>query len=134
MSQLDPVVFRAIRCTLEIRRPTPGVVVLKFTGPDVGEFGEAPFQELAHDLQRTSAIQLFVDAGDCSGASIDVSSDWARWMSSNRERIAALHILCGSKFIQLTADFVRRFTGFEERMRIYTERGPFEMALREQVG
>lgn len=133
MNESDAKVFRAVNCNLTISRPKRAVVVLKFKGPDVGEFGDAPFKQLARDLELNALIQLFVDAGECSGASIDVSSDWARWMSSNRERIAALHLLCGSKFIQLTAGFVRRFTGFEERMRIYTERGPFEAALNEQI-
>ena len=123
------VTFDAVNCSLTISRVSPGVVLLKFKGPDVGEFGDAPFQELAKDFAAQPKIQLFVDASECSGASVDVSSEWARWMSVNRARLTALHLLCGSRFIKLTADFVRRFTGFEERMWIYTERGPFEEAL-----
>ena len=125
----ESVLYETVNCSLAITRPAAGVVLLKFTGPDVGEFGEAPFQELARDLEAHSRITLFVDAGDCSGATIDVSGEWARWMSANRERLTGLHLLCGSRFIQLTAGFVRRFTGFEERMCIYTERSPFEEAL-----
>src|SRR5687768_5180650 len=99
-----------------IARPAAGVVVLTFKGPDVGEFGDAPFQELTRDLAMHGRVQLFVDAGECSGASIDVSSGWAQWISTHRPELTSLHLLCGSRFIQLTADFVRRFTGLEERM------------------
>lgn len=123
------VTFDAVNCSLTISRVAPGVALLKFKGPDVGEFGDAPFQELAKDLAGSKQIHLFVDASECPGASVDVSSEWARWMSENQPRLAALHLLCGSRFIQLTADFVRRFTGFEERMWIYTEREPFQLAL-----
>jgi len=125
----ESVTYQAVNGLLTIIRPAAGVVCLKFIGPDVGEFGAAPFQELARDLAAKSQIKLFVDAGECSGASIDVSSEWARWMGTHRERLAELHLLCGSRFIQLTADFVRRFTGFEDRMWIYTERNSFEAAL-----
>jgi hypothetical protein len=125
----ESVVYETMNCSLAITRPAGGVVLLKFKGPDVGEFGEAPFQELARDLEAHPHITLFVDAGECSGATLDVSSEWARWMSAHREQLTRLHLLCGSRFIQLTADFVRRFTGFEERMCIYTERSPFDEAL-----
>ena len=79
-------------------------------------------------------MQLFCQMpGTAPARSIDVSSDWARWISSNRERISALHILCGSRFIQLTAGFVADLPGSRSDV-IYRERGPFEMALREQIG
>lgn len=108
-------------------------MVLKFKGPDVGEFGDAPFEELARDLQAQSPLELYVDAAECSGASVDVSSRWAQWMSAHQDRIKRIHILCGSRFIELTAGFVRRFTGFEERMMIHTDHVPFDEHLASSV-
>ena len=128
------VTFETVNCSLTISRPAEGAALLTFKGSDVGEFGDAPFKELNKDLTAHRTIELFVDAGECSGATIDVSSEWARWMSEHRTRLTALHLLCGSRFIKLTAEFVRRFTGFEERMWIYTERAPFDEALARSAG
>ena len=43
--------------------------------------------------------------------------------------MAALHLLCESCFILWIVDFVRRFTGLEERMWICTECPPSTEAL-----
>jgi hypothetical protein len=128
------IVFEGIHCTLTIERPSPGVVLATFRGHDIGEFGDAPFIELAKDLAGGLPIELFVDARRTLGASIDVSNDWARWMLTNRVQLHRVNLLCGSRFIQLTANFVRRFTGFEGRMRIYTDAIAFEQALESVAG
>jgi hypothetical protein len=125
----DYVKFEGLNCTLIIRRPQPGTVLAVFKGHDVGEFGDAPFRELAEDLRRDAPINLFVDGRDTLAASLDVSSVWAQWMRDNRENIGRLDILCGSRFLQFTAEFVRRFSGFEDRMRIYTDPEAFETEL-----
>ncbi len=115
---------------LTITRPADGVVLIVFTGHDIGEFGDAPFRELAHDLREGRPLEVFVDARHVPGASIDVSGSWAQWMMANREQLHRLSILCGSRFIELTANFVRQFTEFGPRMRIYTEAAAFDEALR----
>ena len=61
--------------------------------------------------------------------SVDVSADWARWMAANRDAIARLNILCGPRFIELTANFVRRFTHFGSAMRVDTDAAAFDAAL-----
>ena len=35
--------FEATHCTLDVARPSDGVVILIFKGHDIGEFGDAPF-------------------------------------------------------------------------------------------
>jgi hypothetical protein len=127
----EPRTFHGLHCTLTILRPTPGVVVAIFDGPDVGEFGDTPFRELATDVAGAAPIEVFIDARKVPAASIDVSAGWATWMSANRERIERLNILCGSRFIELTASFVQRFTQFGPRMRIYTDHRAFDQALDE---
>jgi hypothetical protein len=125
----DYVKFEGVNCTLVIRRPKAGIVVAIFKGHDVGEFGAAPFRELALDLEKHSTIHLFIDGRDTLAASLDVSSIWAQWMKDNSGHLRRLDILCGSRFLQFTAEFVRRFSGFEDRMRIYTEAKAFENEL-----
>lgn len=125
----EPRVFNGLHCTLSILRPAPGVVLAVFEGADVGEFGDAPFRELARDI-ADATVEIFIDARKAPAASVDVSAEWAQWMTVHRQRIQRLNILCASRFVELTANFVQRFTQFGERMRIYTEAAAFEEALR----
>jgi hypothetical protein len=126
------VKFSAEHCTITIRRPAPGVVVLVLTGKDVGELGDQPFQELASDLGGPP-VELFVDARSVVAASLDVSSDWARWLATHKRQLRHVSMLTGSPFIQLTAGFVRRFADLGEVMRIYTDPAAFDGALASSV-
>ena len=56
--------------------PRPGgVVLLRITGTDIGEFGEAPMQVLNDYLRDKEPVRLFIDARAVRGASIEVSID-----------------------------------------------------------
>jgi len=107
------------------------LIVLK--GSDVGEFGDAPFRELGTDLAAGLPIEIFVDARAVPAASIDVTGSWAQWMMANRDRIQRFNIVCRSRFIEVTAKFVRQFTEFGPRMRIYTDAEGFDAALQAAV-
>jgi hypothetical protein len=63
------------------------------------------------------------------GASVDVSGEWAIWLRANKSRFVHVSMLTGSRFIQLSADLVRRFAELGEIMRIYTDPAAFEAAL-----
>jgi hypothetical protein len=120
--------LEGVHCTLSIARPERGVLVVTFAGTDVGEFGRRPFEAMAPDL-AAGPVELFLDARAGKAASIDVSSDWAAWLREQRERLRCIHMLVATKFIQLSADLVRRFAGLEDRMRLYTGAVPFAEAL-----
>ena len=122
------MVFEGIHCRLAIERPAAGVVVLRLTGWDVGEFGDAPMKEMAKDLAG-APLELFIDARAVKGATIDVSNEWALWLRANRARFAEISMLTGSPFIKLTAKFVQRFSDLGELMRIYTDAAAFDAAL-----
>ena len=122
------VVLEAPHSVLRFRRPRPDVVVLYVTGKDVGEHGTSPFRELAKDVARGS-FHLFVDARAARGVTIEVSSDWGRWLMQQRAHLLSVHMLTGSRFVQLTAQTVRNFAELGERMRIYTDPGAFEEEL-----
>ena len=79
-------------------------------------------------------LEVFIDARNVPAASIEVSGGWAQWMMNHREQIHRLNMLCGSRFIELTANFVRRFTEFGPRMRVYTDAAEFDEALRVASG
>jgi hypothetical protein len=126
-------VFEGVHCTLRVDRPGPGVATVTISGSDVGEFADAPFQELAADV-AAGDLQLFVDAREARGATVDVSNDWAQWMRTHRASFRQIHMLTASRFVEVTADFVRRFAELGGLMRIYTDPAEFEEARRMALG
>ena len=102
--------------------------MLRLTGWDTGEFGDAAMREIEKDFTG-QPLQLFIDARAVKGASIDVSNDWALWLRANRQRFAQISMLTGAPFVQLTARFVQRFADLGEVMRIYTDASAFDAAL-----
>jgi hypothetical protein len=76
-------------------------------------------------------VELFVDAREVRGASIEVSGEWARWLGGRKAVLRGVTMLTGSRFIQVTAEFVRRFAALEGIMRICTEASVFDSALEE---
>jgi hypothetical protein len=123
------MVYEGIHCRLAIERPAAAVVVVRLTGWDVGEFGDAPMKEIEKQFDAGTSLQLFIDARAVRGATIDVSSEWAQWLRRNRARFAYVSMLTGAPFVQLTAKFVQRFADLGEVMRIYTDPRAFDAAL-----
>lgn len=124
--------YEGAHCRLAIERPGPGVAVLKIAGRDVGEFGAAPMRELERDL-AAGPVELYVDAREVRGASLDVSNDWAQWLGRNRGGLRRVTMLTSSWLVQITADFVRRFAGLDDLMRVTTDPAVFDAALAASV-
>jgi hypothetical protein len=125
----NPRVFKGLHSTMTLGRPRPHIVTLVIIGRDVGEHGDAPLHALDDEL-RAGPFALYIDARDTRGASVDVSNIWAQWLRRNRDQLQDIHMLTGSRFVQLTADFVRRFAELGDAMRIYTDGAAFDEALR----
>jgi hypothetical protein len=123
--------YDGVHCAFLIERPADGVLVLRISGTDVGELGDAPMQGLDDCLAGASPVQFFIDARETRGASIEVSGEWAVWLKSRKPRFHRINMLVAGRFVELTADFVRRFAGLEGIMRIYTEPSAFDAALNE---
>ena len=123
--------YDGIHCNFVIQAITPRVVVLRISGTDVGEFGGEPRKALDEWLAASGPVDFFIDARDVRGASIEVSGDWAGWLNARKDRLRSVTMLTGSRFIQVTAEFVRRFAGLEGIMRICTEPAVFDAALSE---
>ncbi len=114
---------------ITITRPAPSVVLVVFDGQDAGQYDQAPFVLLdKHLLDRK--VELFIDARDAKAASIDVSGAWALYLGKNKSRFTCINMLTGSKFIQLSAEFVKRFAELGELMRLYTDPAAFDEALK----
>lgn len=89
--------------------------------------------QLEKYLSDDRAIELYIDARHTKGASTEVSSDWALWLKAHRSHFQHISMLTGSRFIQVTAGFVRSFSGLEDIMRIYTDAEAFDEALAASV-
>lgn len=109
--------------------PAPGVVVVTIEGTDVGELGDAPFRALEPLLLADRQTELFIHARGARGPSIDVSSEWARWLIRYRPKLLHVSMLTGSRFVQLSAGFVRAFADLGNAMRLYSDDRVFEGAL-----
>jgi hypothetical protein len=125
-----PLVLEGIHATFTVDRPSRDVVTVTISGRDAGEHGDAPLRALDEQL-AIAPFTLFIDARQTAGASIDVSNVWARWLRGNRDRLYRIHMLTGSRFVQLTADFVRRFADLGDAMLIYSDGNAFDDALRD---
>ncbi|MGH8733812.1 MAG: hypothetical protein ACREVB_09040, partial [Burkholderiales bacterium] len=59
--------YDGVNAGLAIERPAAGVVVLRLTGWDTGEFGNAAMKEIAKDFVAATPLQLFIDARAVKG-------------------------------------------------------------------
>src|SRR3954469_3941004 len=112
--------YDGIHCNLAIQQFGSRVLVLRISGTDIGEFGDAPMQGLEECLAGAPPLEFYIDARDVRGASIEVSGEWARWLAAHKSQFSGIRMLTGSRFVEMTADFVRRFADLQGLMRIYT--------------
>ncbi|HTA45003.1 MAG TPA: hypothetical protein VK789_21290 [Bryobacteraceae bacterium] len=113
MSAAQEIRYEGIHCDLRIERRSNGVIVLKISGTDVGEFGKAPMKTLNDWIEKSGKIDFFIDAREVRGASISVSGEWASWLNAHKEVLRTVTMIPGSRFVQMTAEFVRRFARLE---------------------
>ena len=121
--------FAGLHCSIAVEGLQPGIVLVTFEGQDAGEHGDAPFREIATHFAAGQPIDLFIDARGGKAASVDVSAEWALWLATHRARFRQISMLTGSRFVQISADFVRKFADLGDLMRIYTDIAAFEGAL-----
>jgi hypothetical protein len=127
----DPksVTFEGAHCAVELKQFSRSLILMGLSGSDTGELRDAPMRTLDEWLAQAEAVEFFIDAREVRGASIDVSSDWATWFTAHRERFKSITMLTGNKFIQITAEFVRRFAGLNGIMWVCTDAKVFDLAL-----
>jgi phage regulator Rha-like protein len=125
--------YEGMHCELRMEQLSRSVVLLKISGTDVGEFGNAPMLMLDEWFKELRQVEFFIDARDVRGASVEVSADWGKWLSRHKNALQSITMLTGSRFIQITAEFVRRFSELEGLMRICTEPEVFDAAVAESL-
>jgi hypothetical protein len=126
---LKSVNLDGAHCAVVLEQFSPSLVLMRLSGADTGELRDAPMKTLDEWLGESVDVEFFIDARNVRGASIDVSSDWAAWFTANRGRFKSITMLTGNKFIQITAEFVRRFAGLNGIMWVCTESAVFDLAF-----
>jgi hypothetical protein len=121
--------FDGVHCSIVLERLADAIVLLRISGTDTGELGDAAMRALDGWLASCGPAKLFIDARAVRGASIDVSSEWAAWLKEHRIQLQSITMLTGSKFIQVTAEFVRRFADLNGIMWVCTEPAVFDLAI-----
>jgi hypothetical protein len=125
----DAHTFQGVHCCVAVRALEPRILLVRISGRDVGELGDRPMLAAERLMPKDDKAHLFIDARDALGPSIEVSAAWAQWLAKHRSGFSCISMLTGSKFVQLTADFVRRWADLNGLMRIYTDATAFETAL-----
>jgi hypothetical protein len=113
----------------EFARPTPRVLVMSFAGYDKGQFGTSPFDEIGAILDVHTPLELFIDARSAIGATVRVSQDWTSYFSQHKQDFTRIHVLAGSKLIELTVGIVRHLSRTDNLIQIYSDSDAFEAEL-----
>ena len=121
--------FDGVHCSIVLEQPADSVLLIRISGTDTGELGDAPMRALNEWLALRGPVSFFMDARAVRGASIDVSSDWASWLNTHRNQLRSVTMLTGSRLIEITAEFVRRFADLNGIMWVCTEPAVFDLAL-----
>jgi len=110
-------------------RPASGVLVVTITGYDKGQFGTAPLDEIDSVLRVAAPLHLFVDARNAVGATVRVSEDWTNFLSRHRAELKHVHVLAGSKMVELTVGIARHLSRTDRLIQIYSDPAIFEAQL-----
>jgi hypothetical protein len=118
------------QCSFTFARPRPGVLFVTITGHDDGRFGTATLDEITSALNRERPITLFVDTRAAQSVAPAVRDDWTRFFSSNRSNLLAVHVLTGTKAVQLSVAVAQHFSDTGNLIRLYSRPEMFEAKLR----
>ena len=118
----------------EFVRPRAGMLVVKITGYDKGQFGTAPLEEIDSFLRLLGPLQLFVDARNAQGATVRVSEDWTGFFARRKHDLSHVHVLVGSKMVELTVAIARHLSRTGNLIQIYSDPGIFEAQLSRELG
>jgi hypothetical protein len=113
----------------EFTRPKAGVLVVAITGYDKGQCGTAPLEEIDSVLRLVGSLQLFVDARSAVGATVRVSEDWTKFISRRKDELGRVHVLAGSKMVELTVAIARHLSRTGNLIQIYSDPAIFEEQL-----
>lgn len=80
-------------------------------------------------MRLASPLELFVDARDAVSAAVKVSEDWTRFFVTNRSSLSRVHVLAGSKIVELTVAIASHLSRTGNLIQIYSDPEIFESRL-----
>jgi hypothetical protein len=116
-------------CTFTYERIRPGALLVTITGFDKGQFGTAALDEIHAAVTREGELELFIDGYEVKGTTVAVSDDWTRFFSSNRTGLTRVHVLVGSKVVQLTVAIAQHLSRTGNLIQIYSDPETFKARL-----
>jgi hypothetical protein len=90
-------------------------------GLDNGQFGTTTLDEIRAEIGRNRPIELFVDAREAVGAAVSVSDEWTKFFASHRSDLSRVHVLVGSKVVQLTVAIAQHLSRTGNLIQIYSD-------------
>jgi hypothetical protein len=116
-------------CSFEFRRTGPGILLATIRGLDRGQLGATTLDEITAAMSREGRLELFVDAREAVGATVSVSDEWTRFFATHQPRLRHVHVLAGSKAVQLTVAIAQHLSRTGELIQIYSDPALFEARL-----
>lgn len=113
----------------ELARPKHDVLVVTIGGYDKGQFGTTPFDEIGALLGIAAPLELFIDARNAIGATVRVSQDWTSFLSRRKSDFRRVHVLAGSKMVELTVEIARHLSRTGSLIQIYSDPDLFAAQL-----
>ena len=114
------VTLRDAACTFTFRRGA-GLMEIRIEGIDKGQLGSAPLDEIAVALIRERPLELFVDATRASMPAPNVSREWTRFFSLNRDALTRVSVLVSSKSVELTIAIAQHLSQTGKLIQIYSD-------------
>jgi hypothetical protein len=105
-------------------RPRAGVLLVRIAGSDKG-----PLDELDSVLRVAAPLELFIDASNAVGATVRVSEDWTRFLARHRAELTYVHVLAGSKAVELMVAIARHLSRTDKLIQLYSDPASFEAQL-----
>jgi hypothetical protein len=119
------VTLRDATCAFTFRR-SPGLMEIRIEGIDKGQLGSAPLDEIAMALVRERPLELFVDATRASMPAPNVSREWTRFFSLNRDALTRVSVLVSSKSVELTIAIAQHLSQTGKLIQIYSDEDLYE--------
>ncbi|HUQ73732.1 MAG TPA: hypothetical protein VM183_03325 [Burkholderiales bacterium] len=117
-------------CTFTFERPAVGVMVVTIQGFDKGELGDGPLKTISSSFGLGGPLELFIDASGASGAAKEVSDAWTRFFAERQKDLKRVHVLVGSKVVQLTIAIAQHLSRTGNLVQLYSDPEIFADRLR----
>ena len=129
MKQILPdgrVQFSSPTCTFVFEWLTPAAILIVINGTDTGQFGPLILDEIRAEISRKGSIELFVDARGAVSASLHVSQEWRLFFTQHQRSLKHVHILVGSKFIELVVSIAQHLSRTGDLIQVYDSATTFD--------